>query len=451
MSDETLDVVGIGLGPFNLSLAALLEGAPADVDAVFLEQESEFSWHEGILIEGTTLEVPFLADLVTITDPTNEYSFLNYLRTKNRIYEFYTYRKFEIPRQEYNEYCRWVAESINGCLFSRRVTAVESIDEGYRVVAENPTTDENYTYRTENIVIGVGTEPNVPNQFANLPSEDVFHTASYLDRRERCLGAESVTVIGSGQSAAEVMKDLVEYQSENDFQLDWVTRSDGFFQLEESKLAHHHFTPDYIDYFYQLDVEKKERVLSSQDHLYKGIDKSTGDELFDILYRRSIRESPDVRLLAETNVKDIEYIGTETAPLYELSCEQWRQNKTFSHKSEVVILGTGYKRSTPDFLRPITHQLELTKDGKYKLDRDYRIPSNGYGTLFAQNAGLHTHGMNTAHLGLGCYRNAVIVNRILERQLYPEDTDTGFQCFDVNDFIECTVKHKIDGDQIISE
>jgi lysine N6-hydroxylase len=65
------DVVGIGLGPFNLGLAALLDGAPEDVDAAFLERDAEFAWHEGMLIEGTTLEVPFLADLVTLADPTS--------------------------------------------------------------------------------------------------------------------------------------------------------------------------------------------------------------------------------------------------------------------------------------------------------------------------------------------------------------------------------------------
>ncbi len=42
-----------------------------------------------MLIEGVTLEVPFLADLVTLADPTSPYSFLNYVRERDRIYEFY--------------------------------------------------------------------------------------------------------------------------------------------------------------------------------------------------------------------------------------------------------------------------------------------------------------------------------------------------------------------------
>ena len=105
---EAHDVLGIGVGPFNLGLAALLSGVDDDVDAAFLEREAEFNWHEGMLLDGATLEVPFLADLVTLADPTNPHSYLNYLRETGRIYEFYFYETFQTPRTEYNDYLQWV-------------------------------------------------------------------------------------------------------------------------------------------------------------------------------------------------------------------------------------------------------------------------------------------------------------------------------------------------------
>lgn len=69
---EILDVVGIGIGPFNLSLAALLAEAGYD-RTVFLERKPYFSWHPGMLLEGTTLQVPFLADLVSLVAPTSRF------------------------------------------------------------------------------------------------------------------------------------------------------------------------------------------------------------------------------------------------------------------------------------------------------------------------------------------------------------------------------------------
>lgn len=68
------DLIGIGIGPFNLGLAALIKGK-TNINAKFLEQKPEFQWHPGMLIEGSTLQVPFLADLVSMVDPTSPYSF----------------------------------------------------------------------------------------------------------------------------------------------------------------------------------------------------------------------------------------------------------------------------------------------------------------------------------------------------------------------------------------
>ncbi len=45
------DVIGIGLGPFNLGLAALLDPID-DVDEVFLEARDEIAWHPGMLLAG---------------------------------------------------------------------------------------------------------------------------------------------------------------------------------------------------------------------------------------------------------------------------------------------------------------------------------------------------------------------------------------------------------------
>jgi L-lysine 6-monooxygenase (NADPH-requiring) len=35
------------------------------------------------------IQVPFLADLVTLADPTSPYTFLNYLHEQGRLYRFY--------------------------------------------------------------------------------------------------------------------------------------------------------------------------------------------------------------------------------------------------------------------------------------------------------------------------------------------------------------------------
>jgi lysine N6-hydroxylase len=87
-STPTPDFIVIGLGPFNLGLACLTEPLPG-LNGVFLESKPDFDWHSGMFLEGSTLQTPFMSDLVTLADPTSPYSFLNYLKESGRIYSFY--------------------------------------------------------------------------------------------------------------------------------------------------------------------------------------------------------------------------------------------------------------------------------------------------------------------------------------------------------------------------
>ena len=62
-----------------------------------------------MMIEGATIQVPFLADLVTMADPTSRFSFLNYLKERERLYPFYIRESFYPLRAEYDAYCRWAS------------------------------------------------------------------------------------------------------------------------------------------------------------------------------------------------------------------------------------------------------------------------------------------------------------------------------------------------------
>ena len=435
MTDDVHDIVGVGIGPFNLGLAAMLDSVEADVDTIFLDRDAAFNWHEGMLLEGTTLEVPFLADLVTLADPTSDYSYLNYLRETGRIYEFYFYETFQIPRREYNDYLRWVVDELDTPQFSREVTEVrwDDGDEHYVIVAHHPDTSECFEYHGEHLALGIGSRPQLPEHLRGHPEEDVFHTAKYRYNRERVLDADSVTVVGSGQSAAEVFEDLLERQVDHDYRLDWLTRSEGFFPMEYSKLGLQHFTPEYEQYVYDLPQETKDDLIPNQDLLYKGVDPGTSAEIYDLLYRRSIGDrEPDVGMFAMTEVRDIASISDA----YALDCHQWQTEEDFVHESEVVVLGTGYERPIPLFLEPIENAIHWDAKGRYEVTEDHRLEIDHPGDVFLQNAELHTHGVGVPDLGLGCYRNTKFVNRLVGREAYPADSDTVFQDFSLDQFVE---------------
>src|SRR2546426_6944033 len=109
------DAIGVGIGPFNLSLAALL--APTSFHARFFERNADFQWHPGLLFPEATIQVSYLKDLVTLADPTSRYSFLAFLHAKKRFYRFINTGQARVHRLEFNQYLQWVAGQIDNCAF----------------------------------------------------------------------------------------------------------------------------------------------------------------------------------------------------------------------------------------------------------------------------------------------------------------------------------------------
>lgn len=433
-TEETLDLIGVGIGPFNLGLAAMLEAAP-EIKALFLEQKPRFCWHPGLLLEGTTLQVPFLADLVTMADPTNPFSFLNYLKEQRRLYHFYFFERFHIPRKEYDHYCRWVSERLQSCRFGRRVVEIEWIAAGaeshYRVDAIDTETDTRMVHRARNLVLGVGSVPHVDPRFSHLPPADVFHSAHFLDRWEHCRRVRSITVVGSGQSAAEVFYALLQEQDDYGYRLDWFTRSPGFFPMEYSKLGLEHFSPDYIRHFHSLSQQQRDAKLAGQDLLYKGISASTIAAIYDLLYERTVGGRPiPARLLSHTAIEAIEPVA-DGENRYRLHCRHRDHHQPFDHHTDVVILATGYTHRIPNCLSKLRPLIRWDERNRYLVGADYRLHLNEAtdNHIYVQNGELHTHGVGAPDLGLGTHRNAVIINALAGREVYPVSERNVFQQF----------------------
>ncbi|WP_221563504.1 lysine N(6)-hydroxylase/L-ornithine N(5)-oxygenase family protein [Alkalihalobacillus sp. TS-13] len=425
------DLIGIGIGPFNLGMAALLEEVP-EINGLFFEKKDEFNWHPGMLIDGTTLQVPFFADLVSMADVRSKYSFLHYLQEHDRMYHFYFLEKFHIPRKEYNHYCRWVVDQLDNCLFGRSVEQVRALEQNgeeiYEVDVLNTNGQSIETYQTRHLLLGIGTSPSVPSFMKEHLGETVFHSSEFLKHKERCLEAESVTVIGSGQSSAEVFYDLAKEQEQADYSLDWFTRSKGFFPMEYSKLGLEYFSPDYTDFFYKLPQLKKDRLIAEQDLLYKGISTETIADIYDLLYERTVGgETPEIRLQAMTEASDLR----RTDQSWELELIHRLTEETITKRTEVVILGTGYQPTIPAFLDGIGHLIDWDDVGRYQIQENYELKMNQpmCNKIFIQNGELHTHGVGAPDLGLGAHRNAVIINSMAGPEVYPVRTKNVFQTF----------------------
>ncbi|GAA1138205.1 SidA/IucD/PvdA family monooxygenase [Microbacterium natoriense] len=425
MSAHVHDIVGVGIGPFNLGLACLAD--PLGLDAVFLDRADGFRWHHGMMIEGATIQVPFLADLVTMADPTSPFSFLNWLKQSGRLYPFYIRESFYALRVEYDAYCRWAAAQLPQLQWNNEVVAVEhdAADDVYVVRAMRTDTGEERTLRARHVVVGVGTRPRVPQALRDVSGHAV-HSSEYLENRDALRATDSITVVGSGQSAAEIYRDLLEGARDGGYRLDWITRSPRFFPMEYTKLTLEMTSPEYTDHFHSLPIALRQHLGREQRSLYKGISADLIDDIYDTLYRLSADGPVPTTLLTDTEVTAASWDGTR----HRLTLQHGQLGEEHERETASLVLATGYSAETPPFLSGIADRLDWDTLGRLDVARDYSV-DGGRGRVFVQNGEEHTHGLTAPDLGFGAWRNSSILASITGREVYPIERRIAFQDFGI--------------------
>ncbi|MEO9324981.1 SidA/IucD/PvdA family monooxygenase [Nocardioides sp. C4-1] len=429
MSVRVHDVVAIGAGPFNLGLACLADPVD-DLDLVVLEARDRLAWHPGMMLDDATLQVPFLADLVTMADPTSRWSFLNYLKETGHLYPFYIRESFYPLRREFDDYCRWAAEGVGSVRFGQRVVSIEHDGSAYVV-----TTGTGEVFVGRRVVLGVGTQPQVPPPLLDLLDDGaVAHSADYLRRKTDLQRGRSITVVGSGQSAAEVYRDLLAESPGHEYELTWLTRSPRFFPMEYTKLTLEMTSPEYTAYFQGLPDETRDGLLREQRSLYKGISGDLVDEIFDLHYRlRVTGHGPRTTLVTNTEVTG----ARRTEDGVRLDLHHVETDEHFGITTDGLVLATGYSSQVPAFVDGVRDRLRLDDRGRFVASSTYAVDLTGQ-EVFVQNAEEHTHGFVAPDLGMGAYRNSVIIAALTGREVYPVEKRIAVQTFGVPDHLRTT-------------
>ena len=432
MRKEPYDIIGIGVGPFNLSLACLT--APlADLDCLFLERNAECGWHVGTLLQDATLQTPFLCDLVTLADPTSRFSLLNYMKEQGRIYSFYAFlldtENFFLPRNEFNRYYQWAADQLDNVVFNRDVKRIDhDADTGlYRVQAADTRTGEQHVFSARHLVLAAGTVPSIPDP-CKAHMDHIVHTASYMANREAIRSRKSITIVGSGQSAAEVYYDLLSDIDRYGYSLNWITRTSRFVPRELTKLTLQTTSPEYRDYFYSLPKSKRGALVESLKGIFQGMNPTLINGIYDLRLRKQLVCDIETMLMSNTEIRECDYRADRGE--FHLQFYQREQEKPFELVTEALILGTGYRYETPAFLQPIADRINWSEEGKIAVARNCSIDRKG-GEIFVLNAETHADCYIPADLGQACYRNSSIIRQVLGREVYPLEPHIAFQQFAV--------------------
>ena len=406
-SRTPLDVVGVGVGPFNLSLAALLWKVPA-IRARFLEARPRFEWHSGLLFDHATLQSPYLKDLALLVDPTSPFTFLNYLVREGRIYRFVVADYANVPRKEFNRYFQWVCRELDCLSFDTHVDAVEYT--GDRLLVEAGAA----SCSARHLVLGVGHVPNIPDEARPHLGPTVFHGGEYLHRTFPKRDA-SIVVVGGGQTGAEIFYDLLS-ERHPPRHVTWVTRRHNFVPFDESAFANELYVPGYAERFFRLPASERARLLEKQKYSSDAILAPLLLAIYRRLYELDYLSARDVgyRLLVDRTLAEIAPDGDGWTVVTE------GPGAREVMYADVVVLATGFKFERPPLLEPILDRIELDEQGRFVMNEDFSLAWDGdpVNRIYAHNAALHSHGWIDPNFAGMAWRSAVIANSLAEEQVY---------------------------------
>lgn len=406
---EHVDAVGIGIGPSNLSTAALLDPVRG-FRGEFFDRKPEFQWHSGLLFDEATLQVSFIKDLVTLVDPTSRFSFLAFLAAHGRLYRFVSAQFPSVLRQEFDQYYRWAAAQLDNLHFRSEVRSVSIGQRAFLVELDDR------RLLTRRLILGTGLSPRLPACATPHVGPTVFHALEYLHRR--CdLTDRSIAIVGGGQSGAEIMLRMLSGADGQPREVSWYSRRMNFLPLDDSAFQNELFTPAYSEYFRQLPEAQRRRMIEEQTLTSDGVSSRLLQEIYQQIYAHQNVRAGGTRYVLRPGrrLREMRAAGAGWGLVFEGEQMAAREQA----QADVVILATGQDYQLPGCLEPLRSRIPSESYG-LELGADFSLIWDAPPGLeiYVHNGGRLSRGIADPNLSLGAYRSARIIHALLGREIY---------------------------------
>ncbi|KAL0943051.1 l-ornithine n5-oxygenase [Colletotrichum truncatum] len=477
---EIHDLICVGFGPASLAVAVSMNDAQeagrqltgqASPKVRFLERQPAFAWHPGMLLSGAKMQISFIKDMASLRNPRSQFTFLNYLHSNDRLVEFTNLDTFLPARAEYEDYLRWCASHFNDVVdYGREVVSVspdpQTSSSGgvktWTVKSRDIKTGQVSSYQTRNVLIANGGQPNIPKV---LPAKHpkIIHSSQYAQLVPQLLRDNSrpyrVAVIGAGQSAAEIYRDI--HRAYPNSKTWMIMRSNFLKPADDSPFVNSIFNPSYVDELHPKSQGYRRALIKEAKATNYGVVRlQLIEHLYEMLYHQKRllgldeRKWPHRMLFGRNIVHVGESKETERLQIHVRSVEHGLDlDDGFADQQlpgdevldvDLIVAATGYQRSAhidmlrdswsllPEVAPPanaadreIVDGWEITEDGadatsgsrKLEVGRDYRVryapgsvaPGSG---VYLQGCCEATHGLSDTLLSILAVRSAEVVDSI---------------------------------------
>ncbi|MER6240475.1 lysine N(6)-hydroxylase/L-ornithine N(5)-oxygenase family protein [Streptomyces clavifer] len=418
------DLIGIGFGPSNVAMAIAISEHNARagtqeeaVAAHFFEQQPQFGWHRGMLIDDATMQVSFLKDLVTLRNPTSEFSFLCYLKSQGRLVDFINHKNLFPLRVEFHDYFEWAAAQVDDMVsYGHEVVGVTPVVRDGSVEYMDVTVrsaEGLAVHRARNLVIGTGLRPLMPEGVER--GERVWHNSDLLSKVAGLEGTSPsrFVVVGAGQSAAENVAYL--HRRFPEAEICAVFSRYGYSPADDSSFANRIFDPQAVDEYFTAPDEIKRKLMDYHGNTnYAVVDIDLIDDLYRQAYQEKVLGTERLRFLNVSRLAGVE----ETPQKVRATVKSLVTGEQTDLDADIVVFATGYSPVDPlGLLGEVADRCLRDDVGRVRVERDYRIATDPdlHCGIYLQGGTEHTHGITSSLLSNTAIRVGEILDSLLGR------------------------------------
>lgn len=377
-----------------------------------------------MLIDDATMQVSFLKDLVTMRNPTSDYSFLCYLRERGRLVDFLNQKTLFPLRVEFHDYFEWAAARVGHLVhYSSEVLSVEPVrgedgDIAYLdVTCRDPADpDRTVTHRARNISVAVGLEPHLPP--GTTLSERVWHNSQLMPRiaelHASAAPVRRAVVLGAGQSAAEAVDYL--HRSFPEAEICAVFAKYGYTPADDSPFANRIFDPEAVDVYFRAPSEVKQSLVDyHRSTNYSVVDMDLIEALYATSYREKVQGHERLRFLNVSRIREVSVLDDRL----DIAVEFLPTGELKTLEADLLVHATGYRSQDIGTLLGESAKICLRDDGDaVRVGRDHRVevaPEVTAG-IYLQGGTEHTHGLTSTLLSTTAIRAGEIHDSLLARR-----------------------------------
>lgn len=435
------DLIGVGFGPASLAIAVaiydILEERAAlrmpglSPKLTFLERQPSFSWHAGMLLPGTKMQISFIKDLATMRNPRSHFTFLNYLKQHDRLVQFCNLDTFLPLRIEFEDYLKWSAAHFSDLVqYAQDVVSVKPLKINgstkincLEVTSKDTSTGVTNIQRGRNVVIAVGGRPSIPPVF-HCNHTKILHSSKYNQQIIQILPNKddeyTIAVVGGGQSAAEVFNNL-QHRFPNSRTI-LMMRDTALRPSDDSPFVNEVFNPDVVDQFYSSAPDvRRAQLKTNKATNYSVVRLHLLEEIYENMYHQRLQNS-DPTSWQHRILPCREIVGVSGLPSGRLALsvqDKGVQGSATPEEMQVdaVVLATGYVRDVHNRLLKDCESINGSQDGTWTAERDYQVQLNrdlvepDVG-IYLQGCNEQTHGLSDSLLSILATRGGEIVDSV---------------------------------------